>query len=189
MEGNVVPYIAVKQKVEVSMEQRQNARPAETGDPRENSLTSGIVLHGSQMRGCTRRESSPVHTPKIGSPNHTVRYHWGRGGVVVRLIASHLGEQGSITSGVTLAFSHVEIVPGDAAGRRVFLGISGLHHPLNSAQLHTRPVSHSSVVKTFPHRLLGTLVSAMLLLLVECGTIVYQLVPLSLDHIGSLVDQ
>ncbi|KAJ8882581.1 hypothetical protein PR048_014392 [Dryococelus australis] len=44
--------------------------------------------------------------------------------VVVRLLASHQGEPGSIPGGVVPEFAHVEIVLYDAAGRRVFLGIS-----------------------------------------------------------------
>ncbi|KAJ8893785.1 hypothetical protein PR048_006386 [Dryococelus australis] len=44
-----------------------------------------------------------------------------RGGVVVRLLASHLGEPGSIPCGIAPVFSHVGIVPDDATGQRVFL--------------------------------------------------------------------
>ncbi|KAJ8866172.1 hypothetical protein PR048_033696 [Dryococelus australis] len=41
---------------EVSVEQRRKARAGQTGDPRENTQTSGIVLHDSQLRksGVTR---------------------------------------------------------------------------------------------------------------------------------------
>ncbi|KAJ8888316.1 hypothetical protein PR048_007803 [Dryococelus australis] len=46
----------------------------------------------------------------------------GHGGVVVRLLASHLGEPDSIPGGVTPRFSRVRIVPDDAAGRRVISG-------------------------------------------------------------------
>ncbi|KAJ8866220.1 hypothetical protein PR048_032063 [Dryococelus australis] len=46
----------------------------------------------------------------------------GRGGVVVRLLASHQGEPGSIPGGPGI--SHVGIVPDDATCRRVFSGIS-----------------------------------------------------------------
>ncbi|KAJ8871573.1 hypothetical protein PR048_027899 [Dryococelus australis] len=48
----------------------------------------------------------------------------GRGDVVVRLLASHQCEQGSIPGRVTPGFSHVGIVPDDVSGRRVFTGIS-----------------------------------------------------------------
>ncbi|KAJ8871256.1 hypothetical protein PR048_027562 [Dryococelus australis] len=46
----------------------------------------------------------------------------GRGGAVVRLLASHQGEPGSIPGGLAHGVSHVSIVPEDGAGRRVFLG-------------------------------------------------------------------
>ncbi|KAJ8892082.1 hypothetical protein PR048_004660 [Dryococelus australis] len=42
----------------------------------------------------------------------------GRGGVVVRPLASHLGGPGSIPGGVSRAFSLMETVPDDAAGRK-----------------------------------------------------------------------
>ncbi|KAJ8873928.1 hypothetical protein PR048_024765 [Dryococelus australis] len=42
----------------------------------------------------------------------------GRGGIVVRLLASHQVEPGLIPSGVTPGFSRVGIVPNDAADRR-----------------------------------------------------------------------
>ncbi|KAJ8880037.1 hypothetical protein PR048_020659 [Dryococelus australis] len=45
-----------------------------------------------------------------------------RGGVVVRLLASHRDEPGSIPSGLSSGFQYVVIVPDDAAGRRIFLG-------------------------------------------------------------------
>ncbi|KAJ8868382.1 hypothetical protein PR048_029898 [Dryococelus australis] len=64
----------------------------------------------------------------------------------VRLLASHLGEPGSIPGGFASGFSHVGIVPDDAAGRRVFSGISRFPHPLISAcsiitLLHPRQLS------------------------------------------------
>ncbi|KAJ8865953.1 hypothetical protein PR048_033477 [Dryococelus australis] len=48
----------------------------------------------------------------------------GGGGIalVVRLLASHLGEPGSIPRAYATRFSHVGIKPDDAAGRRVFWG-------------------------------------------------------------------
>ncbi|KAJ8871614.1 hypothetical protein PR048_027941 [Dryococelus australis] len=48
-------------------------------------------------------------------------------GGVVRLLASHLDELGSIPGGISPGFSHVRIVPDEAAGSRVFSGIS--HFP------------------------------------------------------------
>ncbi|KAJ8896824.1 hypothetical protein PR048_002170 [Dryococelus australis] len=69
----------------------------------------------------------------------------GRGGVVVRLLASHQGEPGSIPFGVAPGFSHVGIGPDDAADGRVFSGISRFPRPLIPALIHTR-INH-------PHRL------------------------------------
>ncbi|KAJ8867779.1 hypothetical protein PR048_031582 [Dryococelus australis] len=64
----------------------------------------------------------------IASPYY-IRFHssfkgppWGRVGVVVRLLASHLGKPGS----------DVRIVRDDAAGRRVFSGFSRFSLPLRS---------------------------------------------------------
>ncbi|KAJ8881002.1 hypothetical protein PR048_017475 [Dryococelus australis] len=48
----------------------------------------------------------------------------GHGCEVVRLLASHLGEQGSVPGGVEPGFSRVGLVPDDAAGLRVFPEIS-----------------------------------------------------------------
>ncbi|KAJ8869935.1 hypothetical protein PR048_028946 [Dryococelus australis] len=56
----------------------------------------------------------------------------GRGGVVVRLLASHLAEPGLVPSGVAFGFSHGGIVPDDASVRRVFSGISLFLTPLHS---------------------------------------------------------
>ncbi|KAJ8888580.1 hypothetical protein PR048_008072 [Dryococelus australis] len=50
----------------------------------------------------------------------------GPGGVVVRLLASHLGEPRSIPD---FGFLYVGIVPDDVAGRRVFSGISRFPRP------------------------------------------------------------
>ncbi|KAJ8870861.1 hypothetical protein PR048_027162 [Dryococelus australis] len=53
----------------------------------------------------------------------------------VRLLAYHLCEPGSIPGGVVLGFPQVGIVPDNAAGRRVFSGISRFPHPWISALL------------------------------------------------------
>ncbi|KAJ8889981.1 hypothetical protein PR048_009486 [Dryococelus australis] len=72
----------------------------------------------------------------------------GRGGVVVTLLASHLGEPDSIPEGVTPGSSHVEIVPDDAAGRRVFSEISRFPRHCIPALLPTHLNSHPSALKT-----------------------------------------
>ncbi|KAJ8874245.1 hypothetical protein PR048_025088 [Dryococelus australis] len=59
--------------------------------------------------------------------DHSEKFHrarQGRGGLVVRLIVSHVGEPGSIHDGVAPGFSCVGILPNNAANRRVFSGIS-----------------------------------------------------------------
>ncbi|KAJ8867407.1 hypothetical protein PR048_031208 [Dryococelus australis] len=68
---------------------------------------------------------------------------------MVRLLASHLVEPGSIPG-----FSHMGIESGDAAGRRVFSEISRFPRPCVPALLHTHLSSPSSAIKTsisFPH--------------------------------------
>ncbi|KAJ8868575.1 hypothetical protein PR048_030113 [Dryococelus australis] len=60
-----------------------------------------------------------------------------RSGVVVRLHASHLGKPSSIPDVVAHGFLYIGIVPGDAAGQRVFSGISRFPHPCIMAPLHT----------------------------------------------------
>ncbi|KAJ8894532.1 hypothetical protein PR048_007189 [Dryococelus australis] len=55
----------------------------------------------------------------------------GRGGIVITLLSSHQGEPSSIPGRVAPGFSHVGIVPVDAADRWVFSGISrfpAFHH-------------------------------------------------------------
>ncbi|KAJ8869922.1 hypothetical protein PR048_028933 [Dryococelus australis] len=55
----------------------------------------------------------------------------GRGGVVVRLLASHLGESGSISGGVAPDFHMWESCRDDGAGRRVFFGDLPFPPPLH----------------------------------------------------------
>ncbi|KAJ8889357.1 hypothetical protein PR048_008856 [Dryococelus australis] len=70
-------------------------------------------------------------------------------GIVVRLLASHLGETSSIPSSVAPGFSHVGIVSDDASGRWVFfLGMSRFLRPYIPALLPTHLVSPSSALKT-----------------------------------------
>ncbi|KAJ8876705.1 hypothetical protein PR048_021152 [Dryococelus australis] len=69
-------------------------------------------------------------------------------GVVVRLIASRLGEPGSSPGGVSSVFSHAGMVPEYAASLRIFSWVSRLPHPFNLALLHTHLASPSSALKT-----------------------------------------
>ncbi|KAJ8882439.1 hypothetical protein PR048_014247 [Dryococelus australis] len=71
-----------------------------------------------------------------------------QGGVEAKLLASHLGEHGSIPNGGTPGISHVRIVLDDAAGRLFFPGISyfprlyisGLFHTSLHPHWHLRPL-------------------------------------------------
>ncbi|KAJ8874301.1 hypothetical protein PR048_025147 [Dryococelus australis] len=67
----------------------------------------------------------------------------GPGGVVVRLLPSHLGEPGSIPGEVVFGFSYVGIVPDDAVGRRIFSGICCFPRPYVQTLPHTRLASPS----------------------------------------------
>ncbi|KAJ8870619.1 hypothetical protein PR048_029642 [Dryococelus australis] len=58
----------------------------------------------------------------------------------VILLASHQGEPGSITGLVTPGFSEVGIVPDNAAGRRVFSGISRFPPALHSSNTPDSPL-------------------------------------------------
>ncbi|KAJ8866763.1 hypothetical protein PR048_032624 [Dryococelus australis] len=84
--------------------------------------------------GCNRMELQQHFT--------TYPFQWtGRRG----LLASHLGEPGSIPGGVAPGSSHVGIGPHDAADRRVFSGISHFYRPCVPPALlcihHTPPSS------------------------------------------------
>ncbi|KAJ8895579.1 hypothetical protein PR048_000915 [Dryococelus australis] len=107
------------------MEKRRNARARETGYLRENPPTSSIVRHDT-----------------------LVHFVLGLGGVVVRLLASHLGKPGSIPGEVTTGFSHVGIVANDAAVMWVFSGISRFPCLFIPAKLHARLTSPTSTLKT-----------------------------------------
>ncbi|KAJ8894932.1 hypothetical protein PR048_000239 [Dryococelus australis] len=71
-----------------------------------------------------------------------------RGGVVVRLLASHLAERGSNPGGTSPGFSHAGFASEDDAGLRVFLGISRFPRPSIPAVLYARLASPTSTFKT-----------------------------------------
>ncbi|KAJ8890642.1 hypothetical protein PR048_010151, partial [Dryococelus australis] len=87
-----------------------------------------------------------------------LQLHKDRGGVVVRLLASHLGEPGSIPVGVAPGFSHLGVVQDDAAGLRVFSAISRfprscippLHHP-HLASLSSALISTSGFLRVLSY--------------------------------------
>ncbi|KAJ8878289.1 hypothetical protein PR048_018866 [Dryococelus australis] len=66
---------------------------------------------------------------------------WGRGAVVVRLLPS------SVPGGFAPGFSHLGVVPDDAAGRRAFSGISRFPCSCIPALLHAHLTLHSSALK------------------------------------------
>ncbi|KAJ8888056.1 hypothetical protein PR048_007542 [Dryococelus australis] len=72
-------------------------------------------------------------------------------GVVVRPLAFHLGEPGSVPSRVAPGFSHVGIVRNDAACRRVFSVISRFPGLCIPALPHTRFASPSLALKRAVH--------------------------------------
>ncbi|KAJ8883336.1 hypothetical protein PR048_015179 [Dryococelus australis] len=89
--------------------------------------------------------SRPCAAPILG----ITEYLRSRGGVVVRLLASRLDKSGSIPCGDAPGFSHVEIVLDDAAGRRVFSGISRFPRCCIPVPLYTHLASlPSSALKT-----------------------------------------
>ncbi|KAJ8879078.1 hypothetical protein PR048_019684, partial [Dryococelus australis] len=63
------------------------------------------------------------------------------------LHSSHQGEPGSIPGRVTPGFSHMGIIPDDAAGRPVFSGTSRFPNHLIPVLLHNHPQSPSSTLK------------------------------------------
>ncbi|KAJ8888662.1 hypothetical protein PR048_008154 [Dryococelus australis] len=71
----------------------------------------------------------------------------GRGGLVVRLLSSHLAEPGSIPGGAAPGFSRVGTVPDDSTSRRVSSGISRFLHPCIPVPLHTHLASPSPALK------------------------------------------
>ncbi|KAJ8883803.1 hypothetical protein PR048_015658 [Dryococelus australis] len=66
------------------------------------------------------------------------------GGVVVRLLVSHLGAPGSIPGGVTTGFSHVGIVSDDALVSGFSMGMFSFARPCSLSLLHTHLASSSS---------------------------------------------
>ncbi|KAJ8876828.1 hypothetical protein PR048_021275 [Dryococelus australis] len=125
---------------EVETEQRWNEIVVETGVPREILLvnSSKIPTETLQLASCARQtEPSTLHTKG------------GRGGVVVRLLDSHQDEPCSISGGVALGFLYVGIVPDDAAGRRVFSGISRYTRPCIKRRSILTSLCHSSALKTW----------------------------------------
>ncbi|KAJ8893980.1 hypothetical protein PR048_006581 [Dryococelus australis] len=93
--------------------------------------------------------SSPqYHDVKRRTNLSTPTSDMGRGGLVVRLLASHQGEPSSVSSEVAPGLSYVRIEPNDANDQRVYSGISRLPRPCIPALLYPHLASHPSALKT-----------------------------------------
>ncbi|KAJ8872092.1 hypothetical protein PR048_025693 [Dryococelus australis] len=77
-----------------------------------------------------------------------LQLNWGRGGVAVRLLASHLSEPVSVLGGVAPVFPLVGIVSDDAACQWVFSGISSFLRPCIPELIHSHFTLPSSTLKT-----------------------------------------
>ncbi|KAJ8880209.1 hypothetical protein PR048_016675 [Dryococelus australis] len=108
---------------------------------RKMKTASEVLAHAAEEK--IKEEKQPaisqlsLYLPRITEPPRR-----GRGYVVVRLLAFHPGEPGSIPGGVALGFSYVGIVQDDTAGRRVFSGISRFPRPCILMLLHTHLAVH-----------------------------------------------
>ncbi|KAJ8887828.1 hypothetical protein PR048_014046 [Dryococelus australis] len=114
---------------------------------RISCLTNSSLLVSSSrlpswLRYCTRVQAIPVSLCR--------RYCFVIGDMAiaamaktVELLASHQGEPGSIPGRDSRGLSHIGIVPDDAAGRRVFLGISPLSSTFIPALFHSNLISPS----------------------------------------------
>ncbi|KAJ8873488.1 hypothetical protein PR048_024306 [Dryococelus australis] len=133
-------------------------RHTDLSHSREETIVNGLHI-GGQRKQHPRKTWSVVVITAGGAQELSIadlrppQCHDLQGGqlprywsAMVRLLASHVDEAGSIFGVVAPGFSHVGIVPDDGAGRRVFLGISRFPRP--SALLHTRHTSHPSALKT-----------------------------------------
>ncbi|KAJ8872668.1 hypothetical protein PR048_026279 [Dryococelus australis] len=106
----------------------------------------------------TRRIREDIRTEQRRNKHNITAYYsvnctlsGGRGGVAVGLLASHLGEPGSIPGGVTPKFSHVGIVTDDDAGRRVFPGDLPFLPSLHSENCFTPVGSQDLDVQSHPN--------------------------------------
>ncbi|KAJ8865593.1 hypothetical protein PR048_033113 [Dryococelus australis] len=89
---------------------------------RRSSLRRSDILvpHNAHSRAHTRHHLASTPAPPSG--DSTNEDQGRRGGIVVRLFTSHLGEEGFIPGRVSLVFSQVGIVPGRCRWSAGFLG-------------------------------------------------------------------
>ncbi|KAJ8869041.1 hypothetical protein PR048_030592 [Dryococelus australis] len=114
--------------IEASMEQGLDERARETGDPRENPPTNGVVRHDSPMEQRLEKGEAGVHEKTRGPAASSGAIPTG---VSPRsTLASHQGEPGSTPGRVT----GLSQVLDDAVGRQVFSVISD---PLHSGAAHS----------------------------------------------------
>ncbi|KAJ8866527.1 hypothetical protein PR048_032370 [Dryococelus australis] len=90
--------------------------------PSNSTLSLRRLYHSATPIINTQYQHQSTPTTILLGVELLLQSRWGRGAVVVRLLACHLDEPSSIPGGVTPGFSHVGIVPDDAAGQRVFFG-------------------------------------------------------------------
>ncbi|KAJ8894023.1 hypothetical protein PR048_006633 [Dryococelus australis] len=174
-EGSMGQCLTAQVFTLVGIEQLRNAMVGESLVSGENSVASGNVRRVSylsvlQPLFANIHKHNQKRFPDVHHRTRTAQHEnrkermmwryvfllflwllrsWGSpGGVVVRLLASHQGEPGSIPGRATPGSSHVGIVPDDAAGRRVFSRISRFPPPFISVLLHTHLASPSSALRT-----------------------------------------
>ncbi|KAJ8896548.1 hypothetical protein PR048_001892 [Dryococelus australis] len=115
--------------------------------PNDQRRRPTLVLR-AKIRETSRWELNPFRLG--GRVKRELKPQMGRGGVVKRLFASHVGEYGSLPGGVDLIFWLVGILADDATGGRsgFIEGIFRIPRHCISALLHTRVTSPSSALKT-----------------------------------------
>ncbi|KAJ8869911.1 hypothetical protein PR048_028920 [Dryococelus australis] len=120
-----------------------------TDCPAHNSERGAVRYATSWPVACrveNYREEQPVNLERVAQI-YSSTDPWGRGGVEVRLLASHLGEPGSIPGGVAPGFSRVGIAPDECRWSAGFLGDLPFPPPFNSGAA-TYLASSSLVLKT-----------------------------------------
>ncbi|KAJ8895346.1 hypothetical protein PR048_000678 [Dryococelus australis] len=120
----------------------------------------GLIPSGNCARIAPGRRASELAPGQARRPSNCCKERrWMlRFGLVVRLLASHLGKLEFDTGAVAPGFTHVGILPDNAAGRRVFSGISRFPRSFIPA-LHNRGLLTAnktrirSGIKNFPDQL------------------------------------
>ncbi|KAJ8890376.1 hypothetical protein PR048_009884 [Dryococelus australis] len=97
---------------------------------------------------CNFASLDPRYTPLRSRVPAAGGIRWGRGGVVVRLLTSHLDAPSPIPGGVASGFPHLGIMADVVTGRRSFLGNFQFPCLLTPALLHSHLISPSSALKT-----------------------------------------